>query len=276
MKSDNFVNELPKAEQVALQKHASMPPQIIFKNIRHLGEDELVRPLKSLAFSALAAGIFVSFSFYFRSIFYMYMKDSPYEQIVSSIGYTTGFVIVMLGRMQLFTENPITTIVPLLSEFSFTKFIKVLRLWIIVFIFNILGTAIAAAFLSSPHAVSINVANALHEVASHIMRLPVIDNIVRGIPAGIIIAALVWASPLTQNFRFFTIFFFIYFIALGDFAHVIVGSCEMAYEVMTGDADFSDYFFRFLIPTGIGNIIGGTAIFTLLIYNQVREELNKK
>ena len=178
--------------------------------------------------------------------------------------------------MQLFTENPITTIVPLLSDWSITKLLKVLRLWSIVFIFNILGTAIAAAFLSSPHAVSAEVSCALHDVASHVMRLPALDNIIRGIPAGIIIAVLVWVAPLTEFFRFTTIFFFIYFIALGDFAHVVVGSCEMAYEVMAGDADFSDYFFRFLIPTGIGNIISGTAIFTLLIYNQVREELRKK
>ena len=50
--------------------------------------------------------------------------------------------------------------------------------------------------------------------------------------------------------------FFIYFIALGDFAHVVVGSCEMSYEVIDGDADFVDYFLKFLIPTGIGNVIG--------------------
>ena len=141
--------------------------------------------------------------------------------------------------------------------------------------FNIVGTAIAAIFFSSHHAVSPEIANALHEVAAHIMCLPAFDNIIRGIPAGIIIAALVWIAPQTKNFRFITILFFIYFIALGDFAHVIVGSCEMAYEIIAGDADFFDYFIRFLIPIGIGNVIGGTMIFTILIYNQVRTELNQ-
>ena len=105
------------------------------------------------------------------------------------------------------------------------------------------------------------------------MRLNPIENILRGIPAGIIIAALVWVSPQTKYFRFVTIIFFVYFIALGDFAHVVVGSCEMAYEVLNGDANFFEYFFRFLIPTGLGNVIGGTGIFTLLIYNQVKKEL---
>ena len=65
----------------------------------------------------------------------------------------------------------------------------------------------------------------------------------------------------------------VYFIALGDFAHVVVGSCEMAYIVMAHGANFFDYFFRFLIPCGVGNIIGGTLIFTLLVYYQVAKEL---
>ncbi|MBR1396996.1 MAG: formate/nitrite transporter family protein [Selenomonadaceae bacterium] len=273
MQDNNFIKELPEEEQQVLQEHASMAPHIIFNIIRQEGEDELRRPFLALAFSALAAGIFVSFSFLFRAIFHMHMGNSQFEPMIASLGYTSGFLIVILGRMQLFTENPITTMVPLLGAWSWHRFLKVLRLWSIVFFFNIIGTAIAAAFLSSPYAVSPNTATALHEIAAHVMRLPAIDNVVRGIPAGIIIAALVWIAPQTKYFRFLTIMFFIYFIALGDFAHVVVGSCEMAYEVMAGDADFSDYFFRFLIPTGIGNIIGGTAIFTLLIYNQVRKEL---
>lgn len=273
LKGHKFVNELPDEEKKILHDNWVMEPHIMFKIIRQEGECELNRSFRALAFSALAAGIFVSFSFFFRSIFHMYMVGYPFEPLISSLGYTTGFLIVILGRMQLFTENPITTIIPLLSDLSFKKFLKVLRLWGIVFLFNIIGTAIAAAFFSSNYAVSPDVANALHEVASHLMRLPAIDNLVRGIPAGIIIAVLVWIAPRTKNFRFMTILFFVYFIALGDFAHVVVGSCEMAYELMVGDASFLDYLFRFLIPTGIGNVIGGTAIFTLLIFNQVREEL---
>lgn len=69
------------------------------------------------------------------------------------------------------------------------------------------------------------------------------------------------------------IMFLVYFIALGDFAHVVVGSCEMAYVVMAEEAEFFDYLFRFLIPCGFGNIIGGTGIFTLLVYYQVAKEL---
>ena len=273
MKEDNFFDSLSKLEQHALREHAPLPPKLLFKIIRQEGEEELARSFRALAFSALAAGIFVSFSFLFRSVFHLHMGNSQFEPLISSLGYTVGFLIVILGRMQLFTENPITTIVPLLSKWSLERLFKVIRLWSTVFLFNIIGTAIAAIFFASPYTLSPEVDAAMHDLASNVMRLQPIENILRGIPAGIIIAAIVWMSPQTKYFRFVMIMFFVYFIALGDFAHVVVGSCEMAYEVIKGDANFFDYFFQFLIPTGLGNVIGGTGIFTLLIYNQVKKEL---
>ena len=276
LKEKDFVRELSRIEQHALHEHAPLPPQLIFKIIRQEGEEELARSFRALAFSALAAGIFVSFSFLFRSVFHLHMGNSQFEPLISSLGYTVGFLIVILGRMQLFTENPITTIIPLLSEWSFSRLFKVIRLWSTVFLFNIIGTTIAAIFFASPYTLSPEIESAMHEVASNVMLLQPIENILRGIPAGIIIAAIVWTSPQTKNFRFVMIMFFVYFIALGDFTHVVVGSCEMAYEVIKGDAGFIEYFFKFLIPTGLGNVIGGTMIFTLLIYNQVKKELSQK
>lgn len=275
MKEKSFVDELSQEERRAIKENHPIQPQLIFKIIRTEGEEELRRKFVALAFSALAAGIFVSFSFFFRSVFHFHMGDSQFEPLISSFGYTVGFVIVILGRMQLFTENPITTIIPLLCNFTGKEFFKVVRLWSIVFFFNIIGTSIAATFFSFNYAVSPELENAMHEVARNVMRLDAIENIFRGIPAGIIIAVLVWIAPQTRNFRLSTIIFLVYFIALGDFSHVVVGSCEMAFEIIEGDANFFDYFFKFLIPTGIGNVIGGTIIFTLLIHNQVREELRK-
>ena len=275
LKEKNFTDELSQKERQILRENAPMQSQMIFKIIREEGEEELNRKFSALAFSALAAGIFVSFSFFFRAVLHLHMGDSNFEPIVSSFGYTVGFVIVILGRMQLFTENPIVTIIPLLSNFTAKEFFKVVRLWGIVFFFNIVGTTIAALFFSHDFAVSVEVSNAMHDVAINVMKLPATDNLIRGIPAGIIIAALVWVAPQTKNFRLATIIFFVYFIALGEFAHVVVGSCEMAFEVIDGEANFFDYFFRFLIPTFFGNVLGGAGIFTLLIYHQVRNELKK-
>ena len=99
------------------------------------------------------------------------------------------------------------------------------------------------------------------------------ENIVRGIPAGILIASLVWMMPSSSS-KLGLIFFMIYLIALGDFTHVIVGSAEMAYLLYQGQIGIGDYLFTFLLPTALGNILGGTGVFTLLVYGQVNNELN--
>lgn len=86
------------------------------------------------------------------------------------------------------------------------------------------------------------------------MSVGAIDNIYRGIPAGILIAAIVWMIPMSRGFSFFTVLTFTYFISIGGFSHVVVGSCEAAYDVLVGNSSVADYFFKFLIPTGLGNI----------------------
>jgi len=118
---EDFVRALPKMEKNMLRENAPLQPKVIFHIIREEGEEEMSRSFRALAFSALAAGVFVSLSFLFRACFRMYMAEYSWEPLISSLGYTVGFLIVILGRMQLFTENPITTIIPVLEEFSWKR-----------------------------------------------------------------------------------------------------------------------------------------------------------
>ncbi|WP_196592947.1 formate/nitrite transporter family protein [Pectinatus sottacetonis] len=265
--------QLSCQEQVVLEEHERLSPHLLFEIIRRDGDEELARPTKSLVYSGFAAGIVISFSFLFKAVLTMYLPHAPWSNLITSIGYTAGFIIVILGRMQLFTENTITTVIPLFKDFSGRKIVQILRLWGLVFLSNLLGTLLAALFLSSPAFISPELTASLHSIALHVVHMAPMQNIVQGIPAGILIAAIVWMMPMSQSFSFFLILFFTYFISLGGFAHVVVGSCELAYEVLHGGANLYDYFFRFLIPTGIGNIIGGTIVFTLLVYAQVSREL---
>ena len=266
-------SKLSCQEQVVLEEHERLSPHLLFEIIRRDGEEELSRPARALLFSGFIAGILISFSFLFKSVLTIYLPDKPWSNLITSIGYTTGFIVVILGRLQLFTENTITTMIPLFKDFSKVKFLRVMRLWGLVLLANLIGTFLAAIFLSTPIFVTPELAAALHGMASHVVAMTPIENIIKGIPAGILIAAIVWMMPLSRSFSFFLILFFTYFISLGNFAHVVVGSGELAYEVINGEASLYDYFVRFLIPTGFGNILGGTLVFTLLIYAQVCEEL---
>ncbi|AYY87323.1 formate/nitrite transporter family protein [Acinetobacter baumannii] len=262
-------------EKMAVEEHEKLSPRLVYEIIRRDGAEELDRPTAALIFSGIAAGLVISFSFVFKAIIASYIPtDAIWTDLITNFGYTIGFLIAILGHMQLFTENTITTVVPLFKPFTLDKLRAVGHLWGIVILCNIIGTALASLFFLTTDLFTPNIDKALDELAHHVASFSAIQNLLKGVMSGLLIAALVWMLPSVSN-KFLVIFFMTYLIGLGDFTHVVVGSTEMSYLVWQGEASLGEYLFNFLIPTTIGNIIGGTGVFTLLIYGQVTEELEQ-
>ncbi|XZW64099.1 formate/nitrite transporter family protein [Acinetobacter baumannii] len=262
-------------EKMAVEEHEKLSPRLVYEIIRRDGAEELDRPTAALIFSGIAAGLVISFSFVFKAIIASYiLTDAIWTDLITNFGYTIGFLIAILGHMQLFTENTITTVVPLFKPFTLDKLRAVGRLWGIVILCNIIGTALASLFFLTTDLFTPNIDKALDELAHHVASFSATQNLLKGVMSGLLIAALVWMLPSVSN-KFLVIFFMTYLIGLGDFTHVVVGSTEMSYLVWQGEASLGEYLFNFLIPTTIGNIIGGTGVFTLLIYGQVTEELEQ-
>ncbi|MDC5447430.1 formate/nitrite transporter family protein [Acinetobacter baumannii] len=262
-------------EKMAVEEHEKLSPRLVYEIIRRDGAEELDRPTAALIFSGIAAGLVISFSFVFKAIIASYIPtDATWTDLITNFGYTIGFLIAILGHMQLFTENTITTVVPLFKPFTLDKLRAVGRLWGIVILCNIIGTALASLFFLTTDLFTPNIDKALDELAHHVASFSATQNLLKGVMSGLLIAALVWMLPSVSN-KFLVIFFMTYLIGLGDFTHVVVGSTEMSYLVWQGEASLGEYLFNFLIPTTIGNIIGGTGVFTLLIYGQVTEELEQ-
>ncbi|MDC4883070.1 formate/nitrite transporter family protein [Acinetobacter baumannii] len=262
-------------EKMAVEEHEKLSPRLVYEIIRRDGAEELDRPTAALIFSGIAAGLVISFSFVFKAIIASYIPtDAIWTDLITNFGYTIGFLIAILGHMQLFTENTITTVVPLFKPFTLDKLRAVGRLWGIVFLCNIIGTALASLFFLTTDLFTPNIDKALDELAHHVASFSATQNLLKGVMSGLLIAALVWMLPSVSN-KFLVIFFMTYLIGLGDFTHVVVGSTEMSYLVWQGEASLGEYLFNFLIPTTMGNIIGGTGVFTLLIYGQVTEELEQ-
>ncbi len=101
------------------------------------------------------------------------------------------------------------------------------------------------------------------------------EMFVKGILAGWLIAALVWMLPSAEGTEIFIITLITYIIALGDFTHIIAGSVEAIYMCVIGEVGFGQAFGGFFIPTLLGNVAGGTVLFALISYAQVREELER-
>ena len=245
---------------------------VVYEAIRREAESELTRPLPGLAFSALAAGLSMGFSFIAQALLYSYTPESAWRPIIASFGYSIGFLFVILGRQQLFTENTITVVLPLASRFSFHGLAVAARLWAVVLLGNLLGTLLMAWFIYYVMGTPAQI-DALISLSK-----PVFDNsmgemLIKAIPAGFIIAAVVWMLPNSRGFEFWMILVLTYLIGLGSFVHIIVGSTEAYLLWFAGQVQAAQVGLQFLLPAFVGNVIGGTVLFSLLAYGQVQDKV---
>lgn len=265
-----------KEEEDSVSKASALPSKVIYEIIRREGEEELARTNRSLIWSGVAAGLMMSFSVLGESIFRTYLPDAPHSFLIENIGYSFGFLLVIMGRLQLFTENTITTVFPFLDDPCWDCALTTARLWTIVLAANVIGAFVAATVMHHTAAVPAELKPAIQSLSEHATSMGAWPSFMRGIPAGILVAALVWSMPQANANRFFVIFSFTWLIAAGDFSHIIAGSVEMAYLVVGGDLGFFPAVFGFFLPVLAGNIIGGTAVFTMIAYGQVVDELPEK
>lgn len=269
--------QAPKADpkQEAKVKQASpLPSALIYEIIRREGEEELERTNRSLIWSGIAAGLMMSFSVLGEAIFRTYLPDAKHAYLIENIGYSFGFLLVIMGRLQLFTENTITTVFPFLANPRWSMFVSTLRLWAVVLFANVVG-AFSAAFVMHTGAISQEFQPAIQSLSEHATGMGASDSFLRGIPAGILVAAMVWSMPQANTGRFFVILAFTWLIAAGDFTHIIAGSVEMSYLLTGGHLDIPSAILGFFLPVLAGNIVGGTAVFTMIAYGQVVDDIGR-
>lgn len=245
----------------------------IFEVIRHDGVEELERPNGSLFWSGIAAGMMISLSVLGEAIFRTYLPDETWRYLLENLGYSLGFIVVILGRMQLFTENTITTVLPLMNEPSTAMIRRVGVLWSIVLGANVVGAFIVATAFAYGSVIPPDLLPAMTELSEHATGFAPGEAFQRAIPAGILVAALVWMLPQSDGFGLFVIMIFTWLIAAGDFTHIVAGSVEMAFLMVQGDLPITIALWNFFLPVLAGNILGGTVIFALLAFGQVRREL---
>ena len=135
---------LDDREQAQAAEGTPIGPLVIHEIVRGQGETELERSFGGLAWSGLAAGIAISNSLVAEGALYQHLPDSPWRELITGFGYSVGFLIVILGRLQLFTEHTVVAVMPVIAAPSAGNFAKLARLWGIVLGTNQLGTFIAA------------------------------------------------------------------------------------------------------------------------------------
>jgi len=265
--------DLTQDEDKQVQKRASVDSTVVHEVIRQEGHSELARPAWSLFWSGLAAGVAICVSVMCKSLLHDMLPDTPWRPAVSSIGYTVGFLIVILGRMQLFTESTLSATIPAATMPTLKNIFAVLKLWSIVLFANLLGT-LAVALLVNFNLIGFEAHQVIMiEVSREILHHDFSATLKGGIPAGFLLAAVAWSLPVGRGQEFLIIFFFTYFIGLGGFSHVIAGSLEAWLLALSGEAGFKFALLGFILPAFIGNVIGGTFMFATLAHAPVRNEM---
>jgi formate/nitrite transporter FocA (FNT family) len=257
------------AEEKKAEERSAISAGVVYEAIRREGEEELKRSSSALAWSGFAAGLAMGFSLVAEGLLAAHIPDSGWRPLISKLGYSVGFLMVILGRQQLYTENTLTVILPLLLRKNVATLTSVARLWTVVLLSNLLGAYLFALCIGKIAVFNPHVQQTLLQVSHEGLGDAFGVALTRAIFAGWLIALMVWLLPGAESSRVAIIIIVTYLIGLGGFHHIIAGSNKNFFLVVAGAQSWGTYLLRFFLPTLLGNIIGGVSLVAFLNHAQV-------
>jgi formate/nitrite transporter FocA (FNT family) len=237
----------------------------VSRNARH----ELERSIVSLFISGVAGGITMGLTALSTSIVVAKLGQSPAARVVADLLYPIGFIAVILGRAQLFTENTLYPVALMLAERRYGW--KTLRLWAIVLPSNVLGAFLFALLAVETGALRPEFVAAMVHLGIAAADVTTSHVFWSGVIGGWIIALVAWlvsgSHSITGSVMLIWLLTFV--VGLGEFAHCIATSGEILAAILDHQLAASRYL-AWLAPATLGNICGGVLLVTLLEYGQVK------
>jgi formate/nitrite transporter FocA (FNT family) len=194
--------------------------------------------------------------------------DGMAHHLLATLLYPLGFIVVIVGRAQLFTENTLFPVVLVLDRRRHVC--NTLRLWAVVFIANVVGALLFAVLMIKCGAVSAEVAGALSQLGSQTVQGGFVHLFWAGVAGGWIIALMAWlvtASRFTIG-QIALVYLMTFVVGAAGLAHCIAGSTEALSAVLAGQVSAGTYL-AWLLAATLGNTVGGVIIVSLLNYGQV-------
>ena len=257
-------SEIEEAEQ-----RSSVTPKVVHEAVRREGEQELKRTTSALSWSGLAAGLSMGFSLIAEGMLRHHLPAASWRPLVAKLGYSAGFLLVILGRQQLFTENTLTPMLPLFHKRDWPTAASVGRLWGIVLCANLVGALIVAWTLANTGVFPADVRGTFAAIAREALAQTFGQVMLRGVFAGWLIAMLVWMLPFAETGRFFVIVAMTWLIGIGGFSHVVAGAIEVLFLACGGAAPWHLVVGGYILPALLGNILGGVALVAVVNHGQV-------
>lgn len=228
---------------------------------------EFDRPAAGLALSGLSAGLDLGFSLLVIAVLAHLLRDAPapLPEFGRAFGYSIGFLFVIMGRSELFTEHTTLDVLPVLGRDK--GLLSLARLWVIIYAANLLG---AAAFAWAGGrvgpALGIFPSSLLGELAR-----PIVDHsagviVASGIFAGWLMGLLSWLVAASKDTvsQILIVFLVTGAIGLCHFHHCIAGSVEVLSAVFLDEGVSWAEYLKFLGASTLGNAIGGVVFVALI------------
>jgi formate/nitrite transporter FocA (FNT family) len=246
---------------------------ILEQHVRQAHE-ELERPAAALLLSGLSAGLDLGFGPFLMAVLAtLTSKELPHSisQILITLAYTVGFILVVMGRSALFTEQTTSAVLPVLSRRASVR--QLLRLWALVLVANLAGGALIAAVISQigPRMGVIEL-SAFQDIAGKLLAHPWWIMLLSAIAAGWLMGLLAWlviASRDTVS-QIIVVTLTTFVIGIAGFHHSIAGTIEVLMAVFASAGPTFADFARFLVWSVLGNALGGAIFVALLKFGHVR------
>lgn len=258
----------PEPDNSAAQKNLERPSaEEIYQQVARNAREELKRRSVSLAVSGFTGGTFMGFTALGVGILAAMLGTGTKAFLVSRMLYPLGFIVVMIGRSQLFTENTLYPVALILAEKK--ELWNTVRLWAIVLPTNLLGALAFAFLIGRTHAAPENVVSAITQIGVEGVQHPLWTVFWSAVVGGWMIATAAWmvsgSHSVTGSVGL--IWMITYVVGAGKFAHCIASSAEIMISALNGAVSWTAYG-RWLGPAVLGNICGGVLMVTLLEYGQ--------
>ncbi|WP_247004659.1 formate/nitrite transporter family protein [Halosolutus gelatinilyticus] len=237
----------------------------IFQRVTATAYEDVERSKQLLFFSGLAAGLSVGGTFLARAAMTTAYPDDPTG--MGNLLYPIGFVIIVLGNYQLFTENTLTPVTLVLTRFASLP--QLLRLWMIVLAANVIGAGIVAYLLATTSVFPPATAETAQQFGEHALSISWSALFYKGVFAGGLVATMVWLVHAARDTlsRFFLVYLIMFTIPATELFHCVVGACEVLFLAFAGEAGFFTVFFEFFVPVVLGNTVGGVVFVALVNYS---------
>ena len=249
----------------------------IFERVIVDADEEISRSYRELFFSGLAAGFAITLTVLLYASMTHAAGGVP---LVGALLYPIGFVYIILGNYQLYTENTLPPVALVIERMASVP--AMLGMWGVVLLGNVVGGALGAAALAYGGVFSPEVSQTAIEIGMTGIETEWVALFFKAAFAGLIVAGIVWLdfSVTNATARFLLVYMAFLAIPLGNLFHVVVASTEVVYLVLLGQVGLAHGAYNFALPVLLGNTFGGVLLVTIVNYFQtptyIQEDPNRR